>query len=192
MKKILIIGSLLLMLNGCKNESNNFTPQLPAVGDLVLAEVHISKYYMVGGSTGLFQRDIQKQVWKSAPYTYSASVDFGQITVNPETDSEDKMTITLTLPPVKIAGKYNRWGEKTCIYEEKKGLHRFPDRNEEKLAEDACVDSIKMMFQGNSILKEELVKEAQNSAGLYLRNFMENLYGKDIIVNVNFKDEEAK
>lgn len=192
MKKILIIGSLLLILNGCKKETNNFTPQLPAVGDLVLAEVHISKYYKVGGPQKFYKRDIQTQVWKSAPYTYSASVDFGQIEIGPDKSSEDKKIITLILPPIKIAGKNNLWGDKTCIYEEKKWLHRLSDRNEEKLAEDACVDSIKMMFENNAILKEELKKEAQNSAGHYLRKFMENLYGDDIIVNVTFKEEEAK
>ncbi len=192
--KFFIIGILLMMVYACKEEQKHFVPKLQDVGDLVLAETHITKYYKIGSTDWLDRFE----VWKSAPYTYTASVDFSKIKVtsdysnksNPNNDG--RTNITFVLPPVKISGEYKKWGDGSCVYESVNRLRSFIEDEERLLEENKVKEEMKAKFTKDSLIREQLVNQATTSARIYLTSFMENFCGEDMTIYVEFNEESSK
>lgn len=185
--RFFIIGILLMMVYACKEEQKNFVPKLQDVGDLVLAEAHITKYYKIGSTKGLDRFE----VWKSAPYTYTASVDFSKIKVSSDINksninNDSRNIITFVLPPVKISGAYKEWGDGSCVYESVNLFCSFIDDNERLLEENKMVAEMKAKFSNDSLVRNQLINQATASARIYLTSIMENFYGEDITVYVEF------
>lgn len=191
--RFIIIGILLMMVYACNEEQKNFVPKLQDVGDLVLAEAHITKYYKIGSTEWLDRFE----VWKSAPYTYTASVDFSKIKVLSDNNksninNDSRNIITFVLPPVKISGAYKKWGDGSCVYESVNLLRSSIDDNERLLEENKTVAEMKAKFSNDSLVRNQLINQATASARIYLTSFMENFYGEDITVYVEFNEDIIK